>query len=143
MGPNLFAAREGAVLEVAGDVATLEPLLERWMVVAPALLDRLHWGDERVVVRPHAGGAQLFVSAPIDGLMAATELTEQAWLAAECPESFDPDDVAARLTVAVFHDRAPRLIALQREAAARGIAFAFDDDEVSMGMGAGSATAVR
>ena len=127
------------MLEVAGDGATLEPLLERWVVVAPALLERLHWGDERVVVRPHVGGAQLFVTAPIDGLMAATELTEQAWLAAECPDSFDPDDVVARLTVAVLHDRAPRLVALQQEAAARGIAFTFDDDEVSVGMGAGSA----
>ena len=136
MGPNLFAEREGAVLEVAAGAA----LVERWEVLARLLLDRLHWTEERIVVRAHDGVAQCFVTAPIDGLMAATELNEQAWLAAESPESCDLDDVAARLRVAILHDRAPRLMALQREAGRRGLAFTFDDDDVSLGMGTGAAT---
>lgn len=139
-GPNLFSKHIGAVLEVVSDAPDFPACLARWAPIAQRLAERLHWNTAEIVVRPHAGGAQCFLSAPLDALLAATEVAEQAWLAAEAHELFDEDDVVARLRVAVLHERTPHLVALAAEAEARSLAFLADDDDVSVGLGSGSIT---
>lgn len=146
-GPNLFSPRPGAVLEVAcGDDERAALLLE-WRTIVRSLADRLGWPGAEIILREHPLGAQCFLAAPIDALLAATEVNEAAWhaaeraLAGERPR--DLRDVAARLRVHRQHEAAPRLVALQHAAAARALTFTFDDDEVSLGAGAGSLTLSR
>lgn len=139
-GPNLFSRSPGAVLEVASGAPGFDEHLTRWPSLALALAERLHWELTKTVVRPHRGGAQCYLSAPVDALLAATEVAEQAWLGAEAPESFDEDDTVARLHVAVLHERTPNLATLSAEAERRSLALLVDEEEVSVGLGSGSIT---
>jgi UDP-N-acetylmuramyl tripeptide synthase len=69
------------VLETAG----VEPdaaLLEEWRVRVLRARAHLGWELPLLVARPHAGGASLALSAPVDQLYAATELNEWALCAA-------------------------------------------------------------
>ncbi len=146
-GPNLFSSYEGALLHVAFDDAEGKALLGAWYTAAQRLTDRLGWNAHEPVIRRHPGGAQCYVAAPIDALLAATEVNEQAWLAAERAVAgrvaVDEGDIVARLRVHVQHERAPALVALQQAAHARSLTFTFDDDDVSLGAGAGSRTFSR
>lgn len=144
MGPNLFSRREGAVLDVACADHECTSLLLAWRTEALALARRLDWRDVEPIVRPHPGGAQCFLSAPIDALLTATEVNEQAWDAAECVvegrTAPDRRDVVARLKVHLQHEARPRLVALQQAARAHGVTFTFDDESASIGSGAGCET---
>ncbi|MBK6307638.1 MAG: hypothetical protein IPF47_18715 [Gemmatimonadetes bacterium] len=84
MGPNFFSSREGAVLDVRCGDEECAPLLLAWRTEALELATRLGWHDAEAIVRPHPGGAQCFLSAPVDALLTATEVNERAWQAAEC-----------------------------------------------------------
>lgn len=144
MGPNLFSRGEGAVLDVACADHECTALLLAWRTEVLELVARLGWRDVETIVRPHPGGAQCFLSAPIDALLTATEVNEQAWHAAECVVEgrTPPDrrDVAARLKVHLQHEARPLLPALQQAARAHGVTFTFDDESASIGSGAGSVT---
>src|SRR2546423_14549972 len=83
MGPNLYSARMGAVLEVTVDAAHAESLLENWAAHARRVFHALGWGSAELHVRREKGGASLFLAAPVDALMTATDVNEQAWVAAE------------------------------------------------------------
>ncbi|MFN8570472.1 MAG: Mur ligase family protein [Gemmatimonadaceae bacterium] len=143
-GANLYSHRPGAVLEIA-----LQPqnvgLLGRWHELMREILPRLKWEDEVTVVRHNAsktfGG--LFLSAPLDGLLTATEVNEQVWVAAEelaNERPVDFEDLAARLRVFQQHERQPRMMALVHEARARGLSVTCDDESLSVGTGTGSDT---
>ena len=143
MGPNFFSSREGAVLDVRCGDEECAPLLLAWRTEALELATRLGWHDAEAIVRPHPGGAQCFLSAPVDALLTATEVNERAWQAAECVVAggVAPDrrDAVARLMVHRQHEARPALVALQHEAHARGVTFTYDDECASIGAGAGSA----
>jgi len=77
-GPNLFSAHVGAVLEVAPSAATAARV-EAWRRTVSELRTRLGWPTADVAARLRPDLAQLFVAAPLDGLLTATSLNEQAW----------------------------------------------------------------
>lgn len=144
MGANLFSFRPGAVLELLVTDDERPALLGAWREAAQRFAARLGWTDTETLSRAHPNGAQCFISAPIDALLTATEVNEQAWLAADALVArgiaADERDIVERLQVHARHEGRSRLIALQREAAARGVTFAFDDDAASLGAGTGSVT---
>lgn len=140
-GPNLYHSRPGAVLEVRLNHADTE--IETWTRLTHDLLSRVGWQHEAIVTRvsPSGLGAGLFISAPLDGLMAATELNEQAWLATEAAIAgapIDLRDVAARLRVQIQHDRQPRLSLLVAAARTHDLPITIDDEFLGVGSGAGS-----
>ena len=138
-GSNLYSPRPGAVLQVEVDDTSADGTIARWRTIVQQLLLGVGWPDQGVVVRRWPGGAGLFVSAPVDGLLAATEVNEQAWLRAVGRSVPPPPlhDTIARLQVHVQHERNVALLALAHEARARDLAFSFDDDVAAVGSGAG------
>ncbi|HEX6901927.1 MAG TPA: Mur ligase family protein [Thermoanaerobaculia bacterium] len=139
-GPNLLLDRAGAVLEVALYPEEAETVVRAWREQARRLLDAVGWEDEEVASRIFPGGASLAVSAPIDGLYAATEVNEAAWVAAAAGEAFDLLPVAERLRAEIAGEANPALIALRDAAAEHGVAFLWDDHRASVGLGTGSLT---
>lgn len=146
-GPNFFSSREGALLHVALADTEAPAMLRAWLIMARLLVARLGWPAHEPIARRHPGGAQCFLAAPIDALLAATEVNESAWLAAEREVAgqlpIDVDDLVARLRVHAQHERSPALAALHSAALGRALTFTFDDDEVSLGAGSGSRTFPR
>ncbi len=144
LGANVFSRRAGAVLEVSLEgVDDLAQCVERWRTNVRTFIARLQWGDQEVVVHQQPKGAHLFLTAPIDALLTATDVAEQAWLAAIVPSDFDAEDTIARLRVAALHEKSDRLVALAQEAESRSLQCIADDDEVSLGSGSGSLTVQR
>ena len=140
-GPNLLLDRPGAVLEVSLSSEEAETAVAAWQTQARRVLDAVGWTDEVTAARLFPGGASLAISAPIDGLYAATEVNEWAWAAAET--HFDPavfEQAVERLRAEIAREANPALVALREAAAARGVAFLFDDRQASVGLGTGSLT---
>ena len=133
-GPHLLGDRTGAALDVPLGERDGE-LIEAWDAAARRLLRAVGWTDEATAVARFPGGAHLFVSAPSDSLYAATELAELAWREA-AGHRLDADAIE-RLRSQVARERNPALLALEREAARRGLTFLHDDDGVSIGSGHG------
>jgi len=83
-GSNLFFSTTGAVLEVVGIEAD-DALLAGWRERVERARSRLGWSggmDAGAVVRRHAGGVSLAITAPFDQLFTATEVNEWALCAA-------------------------------------------------------------
>ena len=140
-GPNIVGPRPGAVLDVvledgAGD------LVDAWRRAARRMLDAVGWEDEEIAVRWVRGGASLVISAPIDALYAATEVTEWAW--SEALQGPGDDDSAGfeaarrRLATIIEQERRPATLALRAAARQHGVTFLADDDRVSIGLGSGA-----
>jgi cyanophycin synthetase len=139
-GPNLLLDRAGAVLEVSFSPDETEGAVRAWRAQARRLLDAVGWEGEEVASRIFPGGASLAISAPIDGLYAATEVNEAAWVAAAAGEAFDLRSVAERLRAEIAAEAKPALIALREAAARHGVSFLWDDHRASVGLGTGSLT---
>ncbi|HEX9941155.1 MAG TPA: Mur ligase family protein [Thermoanaerobaculia bacterium] len=142
-GPNLLLDRPGAVIEVSLAPEEAEAAVAAWREQARRILDAVGWMGEEAAARLFPGGASLAISAPIDALYAATEVNEWAWAAAAA--SFDgeaPDITVGRDTLrkAIAEEANPPLLALRDAAAARGVAFLWDDQRASVGLGTGSLT---
>jgi UDP-N-acetylmuramyl tripeptide synthase len=142
-GPNILWRRPGAVLDVrVDDGDDGERAVAQWRRQARRILDGVGWHDEGLADRRFHGGVSLALSAPIDALYAATEVAEWAWEAAAAALRGEPgpdyDEAVARLRVLIAEESNPAVLALQRAAAERRVAFLWDDDEVSVGMGTGS-----
>lgn len=138
-GPHLLGDWTGAALDVTlshGD----DPRLAEWERQARRLMAAVGWPGTQVAHRRFAGGANLAISAPADVLYSATDLTEEAWRAAEQVAAGQPPDAdaAERLRESIARERSPRLLALAEAAALRGLTFLHDDDGVSVGSGSGS-----
>jgi cyanophycin synthetase len=76
-GSNLFFASTGAVLDVVRAPLD-ETEISAWRARVERVGERLGWPDRRCVVRRHAGGVLLAISAPADQLLLATEVNEWA-----------------------------------------------------------------
>ncbi|MHC4954126.1 MAG: Mur ligase family protein [Planctomycetota bacterium] len=138
-GPNLNSDRPGAVMQVAVSESQRERVIEAWRASATALLDAVGWSNERTATRLFRGGADLFLSAPIDALYAACELNEWAWAAAVGEaEPARLDEAAEKLKGVIEAERNPRLLALRAAADERGVCFLSDEEFASVGMGEGS-----
>ncbi|MCP4656328.1 MAG: Mur ligase, partial [bacterium] len=154
-GPNLFWDRPGAIIDVAlnqqefADPARFEPICLAWENEARRLLDAVGWSAEETTrqcfpVPDGSGHLSLAISAPLDGLYAATEINEWAFQVAVAQAAGqDPaarDEAITRLIAEVSEEANPSLIELRREAIRRGLCFLSDDELVSVGMGQGSMT---
>ena len=166
IGPNLFFASTGAVLEVAG-LEVDEALLEGWRARVTLARRRLGWQLPGVVARPHSGGASLALAAPCDQLYTATEVNEWALcaaLVARDPQRWrgleahlvaaaleDADDPEALITPVL--EEAAALARLERRAAAearpllhsvlqaatqRALPHVLDDEVLTLGSGTGA-----
>ena len=141
-GPNLYSVHPGAVLEVTCDVALAATLLDAWSTHAFAIVGALGWGRAEVNTRRDADGATLFLAAPADVLMTATEVNEQAWTLAEQGRVADRRAVITRLAAMANAERAtqPNVVAVLGEAVSRGVLATFDDEVLTIGSGAGSSS---
>ena len=141
-GPSLLLDRPGAILEVSFAPEEGAAAISVWAAQVRRMLDAVGWTGAEIAVRRFAGGASLAITAPIDGLYAATEVNDWAWGAAEAAvtglEAPDFQAAAARLRDEIAREANPALIALQAHASSRGVAFLADDHFASVGLGKGS-----
>jgi cyanophycin synthetase len=141
-GPNLLLDRPGAVIEVALAPEEAHAAVMAWTGQVRRMLDAVGWEGEEIAARLFPGGASLAISAPIDGLFAATDINDWAWDAAGdvMAGRREPDLAKARdvLRAEIAREANPALLALRDAAAARGVAFLADDRFASVGLGTGS-----
>jgi hypothetical protein len=143
MGPNLYSDHMGVVLEVTLDPHGADSLLGGWASQASLLAELLGGSAPELYIRPENGTATLFLAAPVDALMAATEVNEQAWVLAEAASSSEvKTSLIARLRAAIDAERAtkPHLAAVYNAAIDRGLDVTFDDESFTIGSGSGSQT---
>lgn len=144
-GPNLLLDRAGAMVEVSLEPGEEEAAVAAWREQARRILDAVGWSEEETAARVFPGGASLVISAPIDGLYAATEVNEWAWAAAETVvlrigDPPDPAEAAGWLRGEIERERNPALLALRDAARKRGVAFLWGEDLATVGLGKGSRT---
>ncbi len=144
MGPNLYSNSMGAVLEVVVEPHRAAALFDGWTQYARALTLAIGWPEPELRVRTQRGGASLFLSAPIDVLMTATEVTERAWALAELslPGAREPTTAigpeVTRLSELATAERQNHSNLAEAYAAAieRGVVATFDDELLTLGSGA-------
>ncbi|HEU4516921.1 MAG TPA: Mur ligase family protein, partial [Steroidobacteraceae bacterium] len=135
-------------------------VLAAWQARALAACAELRWPAATARAVPHAGGASLAVSAPIDQLFTATEVNEWALaasiaehdppaaaalvaaLAAEQPEEAEPPSLETPGALLRLRRRAaleanPRLRALVDTARSHALPYLLDDEALTLGAGAG------
>jgi cyanophycin synthetase len=141
-GPNLLFDHPGAVIEVALAPEETQAAVAAWARQARGILDAVGWTREEIAARTWPGGASLAITAPIDGLYAATDINDWAWDAAEALLSGrDAPDLgrgARQLRVEIEREANPALLVLRDAAVERGVSFLFDDRTASVGLGKGS-----
>lgn len=137
-GANLFWDHPSAIIDVSIEGGA-EEVIEVWQDAASRWLDAVGYPEQQTCHRVFDGGASLLISAPIDALYSMCELNEVAWASAlhafGLGPAPDPQQQVPRLTRLFDEERNPRLLALQEEAARRGLPLLWDDDEVSVGYG--------
>jgi cyanophycin synthetase len=141
-GPSLLLDGSGAVLDIRLERSESDRAIAAWQKAAHRLLEAVGWQNERLTSRTFSNGVSLALSAPIDGLYAATELNERAWVAAvaELEDRKAPDfqaDVACLLDE-IASESDPDLVALCRAARSRSLIFLSGEDLVSVGSGTGA-----
>lgn len=137
-GPNLFWNKAGAILDVDINGIDRDTVISLWKKHCRSLLEYIGWGFEYITTRNYKGGASLVISAPIDCLYAATEVTESAWDMTVCEInsiSIDLERIIYILEEAIQEEQNPELINIQEAAAEHKIKFLSDDDEISLGYG--------
>jgi len=123
-GPNLLWDRPGAVAEVTCPDELAEPFVAAWAAQARRMLDGVGWTEEQVVARRFPHGASVAVSAPIDGLLSATEINE--WAVASAAARVLGDHApqygvaAKKIRRMIRREARPALVAIHRAAAAHG-----------------------
>ena len=144
MGPNLMHAGVGAVVDVLLDDSQTDgngTLLAAWHARVSQIAAALGWPDADTVQRQYPGGASLFVNAPVDQLMTATDVCESAWVHAEATAAErDAGDAAsiAALRVLAEAEARPTLMAVWNAAQMRGLNVTFDESTVAIGTGIGA-----
>jgi UDP-N-acetylmuramyl tripeptide synthase len=141
-GPSLLLDGPGAVLDIRLEERDCDRAIVAWRNAAQNLLREVGWIGESLVSRRFPGGVSLALTAPVDGLYAATELNERAWEAAAAELSGQPAPAyaadAAALREAITAERNPALVALRLEARSRGLTFLIGEELVSVGSGTGA-----
>jgi len=143
-GPNLLSNKPGSILDVSCSDDEVESLIETWQQIVNPILEAVGWGNETTCYAKLTGGVSLAFTAPIDVLYAASELNEWTWKCIEAGITGSPtpnfNQSLAKIRQAIEAERNPALLALERSASERQVAFLWDDVEVSIGHGTGSET---
>ena len=145
MGPNLMHPGVGAVLDVVLDDTMSNrnaALLRAWHARIAELTGALGWPDSTTTQRTYPGGASLFVHAPVDQLMTATDVCESAWMTSELAIVGLVRDTAAttidELRAMADAESCPPLVALWHEGQRRRINVTFDEHTACIGSGSGA-----
>ena len=145
MGPNLYSSRMGAALEVPPDPDRAESVVRAWVHFVRALSAAIGWPDPEIHVRTRRAGVSLYLSAPMDGLMTATEIAEVAWGLAERGTrerqtgAMDAEIIASVSAMAAEERRShSNLVAVYEAAIGRAVCATFDDDTLTIGSGSGA-----
>ncbi|MEP6991331.1 MAG: Mur ligase family protein [bacterium] len=141
-GPNLYSAGVGALLDVRCAAGECEAQTAAWVANARALAHALGWPETETVIHRDAEGARLFLGAPVDVLMTATDVNEAAWMLAEQPDGLVFAEWVKVLRRACDEERGsqPHLAEVVTAAHARRLVVTVDDEVLTVGSGAGSAT---
>ena len=141
-GPGLMLDSPGAVLDIRLGGQDPNQAIAAWTSAARRLLNEVGWADEKLATRRFPGGVSLALTAPVDGLYAATELNERAWeaAAAELGEGAPPDHAAGLTSIrgAMAAETNSALVALRAAANSRGLTFLYGEEQVSVGSGTGA-----
>ena len=144
LGPNRLMDRAGAVLDVEFAASQRDQLVAGWATSLRSMLAGLGWDPAEPHVLPCREGASLAFEAPVDVLLAATEVNEWAWAHAVAQAGGPADEplaaALARIGQLIAAERKPALLALAAGARDHQVAFFADDDLVTIGMGSGSRT---
>jgi cyanophycin synthetase len=160
IGANLFFGVPGAVLDVPAEWPVDATREAAWRARVLDACSALGWRVPQLVVRRHAAGASLALSAPVDQLLTATSVNEWAWMDAlglpwmpdlpddptDDTETPAPEPITSRaaafatLADASRHERAPTLMALLDAARHRHLPVVMDDDDLTIGTGTGAHT---
>jgi cyanophycin synthetase len=147
IGPNLQMARAGAVAEISfepGELAERDAAVALWRDEVTRLASAVELEVSDLHARSCQGGAALSFAAPLDRLLAASDLNDLAIaratdrLAGKIPGPIDDTLVLLRSSLAAQAN--PRLLELEREAIARDLPLLLDDNSLTLGMGASSRT---
>ncbi len=142
-GPHLHFAACAATLNATGSLNADQ--VADWRRGVATACGALGWPAPTMVIRPHSSGTVLTFSAPVDQLLAATEVNEwaicralgiQAFYSPGWPPIDNEPHALQTLRLFAADERAPQLQALIREARQRGLPTLSDDDEFSVGHGA-------
>lgn len=141
-GLSLLLDGPGAILDVRLEEEDVDRAIGSWRSAALRLLQAVGWSDQSLIARRFPGGVSLALTAPLDGLYAATDLNERAWEAAAAELAGQPgadcmSDIDS-LRSAVAAERNPALLSLRDQAADRGLTFLIGEKLVSVGSGTGA-----
>jgi cyanophycin synthetase len=145
-GANWYSRVPGAILEVAVVDDGARRAVDHWPYEARTLAEALGWPAGEYVARHGQGNACCFLSAPLDALMTATLVAEQAWVRAEAyVAELPPPSLEAQLALLRTHatEEAHRLAPVRQlvdEAKAHRVAWQWDDEQLTIGAGHGSQT---
>jgi UDP-N-acetylmuramyl tripeptide synthase len=132
------------VLETQGALARDSVAASVWRARIEAMCRHLGWPPPVVMVRAHASGQSLAFTAPVDQLLAATEVNEWAWCAAigddrhhapGHPLVADDDRAFDTLSRFAAAERNPALVALLQAAQTHDAPALLDDEAMSLGLG--------
>src|SRR5829696_622228 len=141
-GPSLLLDRPGAVLEARVEPSQVKAAVAVWERAARQLLQAVGWRDEQLASRSFSGGVSLALTAPVDGLYAATELNERAWAVASAELQGEKRPDILKATAALLDDitsqKNSRLAKLYHGALSRRLTFLHGEDLVSAGSGKGA-----
>lgn len=138
-GPGLLLDRPGALMEVAAPADRKTALLAAWREHAHRIAARIGWQGIQVATRDHGATQLLGLAGPVDLLLTATYVAEQAWEAALAMVAGtappDLDAVADRLLSRAAEEAKPRLVALWQAALPRDVELSLSDKELILGEG--------
>ena len=139
-GASLVLPVPGAILEVTAPTELKTKLRVHWRHLVKKLLVRVGWGDSLVISRDQGPSQILAISAPIDGLLSATHITEWAWEAAltklKLADADSLSDATDDMLGRIAREAHPGLAALYRAANLRRIPVLLSENELSLGEGA-------
>jgi cyanophycin synthetase len=142
MGPNLLLPVPAAVIDVALDPSDdAGAVIAAWERGVRSLAADVAIPVGGVADRVHASGASMAFAAPIDRLLAATDVNDA--VIEELAGGDLRESRKAEIRRAAQETANPRLLALQDDAAAAGLMFLWDDELVSFGAGIGTASFAR
>lgn len=147
-GPNIFCADAGAVLDVVCTTAADLEAVAAWPTEVHRYTEALSWAASTSYVRRSDGTASLFVTAPVDGLMTATDVAERAWVAAEHRVSgvvvLTDFSLSSLLDTYESEKREwPNAVDSWHEARLAGRTVTINDEGVFVGCGVGSQSVLR
>lgn len=140
-GPNRLFDRAGVIIDMAASNTVVARFLPEWALHARRLLEALGLPDSNLGTVCFEGGASVGLTAPIDILLAATEINEWAWDRACTTLAGPPAEpygmARARIAALIAGERNRSLVDICDAARAHGRQFLWDDAEATVGSGTG------